>query len=291
MEVSRRREGGEGGPFEGGKMSLMSAMAMTGSMVPRAATGTQARTSRRAGARRGSVRTAVTAENPDFARATSVTATERAMMAQAKGYWPDPEYIAKVLPEFPEKGIASVDEARVLYSEGGYIIVDVRSKVEYEKDGNIIGSVNIPLINVKRTYNPSAPDPMNAYDLVQTRNPDFLEQVLAKAKGDKSKKMMIVCSDGTDRALQALTLLDEQGFDSIVGIKGGMKMWSAVWDPRLRRIRGQTVYSTVFNSAGDALGVFDTGAFTDKGFREDDLLESYSGCHRLEWIEYDESDE
>jgi len=288
-------------------MSLMSGVAVAGPVLPRAATGAQARTSRRAHrvgmcppaapaalrpaqARRGAVRTAVTAQDPDFARATSVTATERAMMARAKGFWPDPEYIAKVLPLFPEKGIASVDEARVLYSEGGYIIVDVRSKVEYEKDGKIVGSYNIPLINVKRTYDSSSEDKLNPYKLEQSRNTDFLKEVTNRVKGDKSAKIMVVCSDGTDRALQALTILDEAGFDSLVGIKGGMKMWSAVWDPRLRRIRGQTVYSTVFNSPGDALGVFDTGAFTDKGFREDEVLESYSGCHRLEWLEYEEDE-
>ena len=43
---------------------------------------------------------------------------------------------------------------QVLFSEDGYIYLDVRPALEYEEAGRVKGSVNIPIANAKRVWDP-----------------------------------------------------------------------------------------------------------------------------------------
>ena len=43
-----------------------------------------------------------------------------------------PEFIAEVTEAFPDKMIATAEEARVLFSELGYVFLDVRPEVELD---------------------------------------------------------------------------------------------------------------------------------------------------------------
>jgi len=215
-----------------------------------------------------------------------VTVDTTQSVTAAKGFWPDPEYIAKVLPKFPESPIASVDEARVLQMSGGYTILDVRSKMETDKDGVIPGSKFAPLIDVKRTYDAAT----GGYTYAQTRNEDFMKQVKKRVGGPETP-VLVLCDDGTDRAIQALELLDAEGYENIVGIKGGFQFWDAVWDPRGRRRRGQTVYTTNHESGGDAMGIHAAGNGFAPMDPTDETPPSFSGAHTIEWIEYEPEDE
>jgi len=221
---------------------------------------------------------------PRAAPGYSVDTTQS--VTAAKGHWPDPEYVAKVLPKFPESPIASVDEARCLQMSGGYTVLDVRSQMETDKDGIIPGSAFAPLINVKRMYDAAT----GGYTYAQTRNEDFMKQVRKRAGGPETK-LLVLCDDGTDRAIQALEILDSEGYESIVGIKGGYQFWNAVWDPRGRRRRGQTQYATINDADGDASGIHAAG----NGFKPmdptDDVPLSFSGAHTIEWIQYEEDEE
>ena len=43
---------------------------------------------------------------------------------------------------------------QVLFSEDGYTYLDVRPALEYEQAGRVKGSVNIPIVNAKRVWDP-----------------------------------------------------------------------------------------------------------------------------------------
>ena len=65
-------------------------------------------------------------------------------------------------------------------------------------------------------------------EVTQSANPKFLEQVKEKFP-DKESKLLIVCSDGRQRAIQVLMLLDAEGYTNIVGLKGGYIDWNFVF--------------------------------------------------------------
>jgi hypothetical protein len=48
--------------------------------------------------------------------------------------YPDPQLIESVKQEFPDKGVATIEEARTLYSLG-YTYVDVRPALEVDEVG------------------------------------------------------------------------------------------------------------------------------------------------------------
>lgn len=81
------------------------------SMTSRTLSNTAQMTSARAPARRASARAAVV----------------RVRAAQA--LWPDEEYIDFVASQFPEAGVATVEQARCLYDRG-YDLLDIRSAAE-----------------------------------------------------------------------------------------------------------------------------------------------------------------
>ena len=110
--------------------------------------------------------------------------------------------------------------------------MDVRSKAEYDDDGKVPNAVNIPLINTKRKWNLSV-QPAEMM-IEQTPNTDFVDQIKAKFP-DKKSKLLICCSDGKQRAIQVLMLLDAEGYTNIVGLKGGFIGWNVVFTTKLER--------------------------------------------------------
>ena len=112
--------------------------------------------------------------------------------------WPVPEFMAKTVEAFPEKAIANHEETRVLLDHG-YIWLDVRSKAEAEEE-RIVGSVNIPLINATKKFDSEVGDRVLKQG---KKNPDFMSQIEKKFK-NKEQKILVGCSDGRNRAIQAL---------------------------------------------------------------------------------------
>ena len=158
--------------------------------------------------------------------------------------------------------------------------MDIRSKSEYDEDGKIPNSVLIPLIDTTRKWNLETMERI----VTQTPNADFLKMV-QKAFPDKDTPLLISCSDGRGRAIQALMLLDEEGYTNIVGMKGGFNEWFEIFDNKLQR-RGTSVkYTTVYQADGDAMGVHSTGA----GFTSVDQMDiSLAKLDRTEWVDWAE---
>lgn len=179
--------------------------------------------------------------------------------------WPIPEFIAEVKQAFPEKMIATVEEARVLFSEDGYVYLDVRPTLECEEVGKVKGSVNIPLWNSRRVWDAQA----NAKVVHKEENPDFINQVRKKFPNPDTK-LLVACSDGSSYSLDALEALDEAGYTTLVGLKGGFYAWFRVFDNKLTRRRGDG-YTENFTHDGDGCGIHGTGA----GFARMDKVDAW----------------
>lgn len=62
---------------------------------------------------------------------------------------------------------------QVLFSEDGYTYLDVRPALEYEEAGRVKGSVNIPIVNAKRVWDPEQKKKV----IKKEDNDKFAEQV------------------------------------------------------------------------------------------------------------------
>eukprot|EP00245_Coleochaete_scutata_P005508 TRINITY_DN19132_c0_g1_i1.p1 TRINITY_DN19132_c0_g1~~TRINITY_DN19132_c0_g1_i1.p1 ORF type:complete len:272 (+),score=62.04 TRINITY_DN19132_c0_g1_i1:68-883(+) len=179
--------------------------------------------------------------------------------------WPDPEFIAEVLAEFPEKAIASVEEARVLYSEGGYTYLDVRSKLEIDEVGKIRNSVNIPMVKAWRVFSKEE----NKKVVKKEPNADFLSEIQKKFP-KKDAKLLIACSDGNAYSMDALIALDEAGYTNLVGLKGGYYAWNRIFDNKLGRRRSGE-YKEEYSHGAESAGIHASGA----GFERMDAIERW----------------
>lgn len=191
--------------------------------------------------------------------------------------WPNQPFCEQVRSEFPEKGIAHVEEARALFSTYGSIFLDIRSAYERENTGRCPGSMNIELIHNERKWDSAA----GAKIVKQEANKNFLSDV-AKKIPDKTTEILVVCSDGRDRAIQALELLDDNGYNNIVGIRGGFNKWFQTFDNKLTR-RREDGYKEDYSGIGEtACGIHGTGA----GFDRMDAVEKMPWQDDTEWMDW-----
>ena len=63
--------------------------------------------------------------------------------------------------------------AQVLFSSDGYTYLDVRPRLEYEEAGRVKGSVNIPIMNARRVWDPEQKKKV----IEREANENFSEQV------------------------------------------------------------------------------------------------------------------
>ncbi|CAL5229098.1 g12360 [Coccomyxa viridis] len=180
--------------------------------------------------------------------------------------WPYPKYVQEVRESFPEKAVANVEEARVLYSSEGYTYLDVRPKLENEEVGRVRNSVNIPMVNLRRVWDPEQKKKV----LQKEDNEHFIDQVL-KRFPDKDATILVACSNGKKYSLDALGALDEEGYTHIVGLKGGYNAWFRVFDNKLNRRRWGE-YAENYTHGADSCGIHASGA----GFERSDRIESWS---------------
>jgi rhodanese-related sulfurtransferase len=169
--------------------------------------------------------------------------------------FPNPEFIAKTLEDFPDAGVANVEQARALISDGGYVLLDVRSKLAYD-DGKVPGSIHVPYVIGKSRWDSETRS--RAYEYTDVENwIDNLKKVIP----DKETKIVVMCSTGTQNAIRALETLDENEYYNIVGLKGGYRAWNRVFDLKLaRRVYGEYAENW---SSGD--GDFQSGETTGCG--------------------------
>ncbi|KAF8055921.1 STR16 [Scenedesmus sp. PABB004] len=179
--------------------------------------------------------------------------------------WPDPEFIQHTLAAFPDDGVADAEQARCLYSNGGYTYLDVRSALEVEDVGKVKDSVNIPFVNARKVYDAET----RTKKVVKEDNPDFIRMV-EKRFPSKDAKLLIGCGNGTQYSISALEALDEAGYTNIVGLRGGYRAWFSVWDNKLGRRRSGE-YSEQYTHDGDSAGIHSSGA----GFEKMDPKEAW----------------
>ncbi|KAI8113939.1 hypothetical protein M9434_002067 [Picochlorum sp. BPE23] len=192
----------------------------------------------------------------------------RSQVMTSKAYlreYPDPEFIEEVKENFPEQPIANVEEARVLFSELGYKYLDVRPELELDAVGKVRDSINVPIVNAKWRYDPE--EQKKVVD--KSDNPDFVKMV-EKRIPDKSTPIMVGCSDGTTYSIDALIALEEAGYETLVGLKGGFYAWYRVFDNNLRR-RRTGEYAEQYTHDGDSCGIHSSGA----GFARVDSVEQW----------------
>ncbi|WIA20153.1 hypothetical protein OEZ86_013798 [Tetradesmus obliquus] len=176
------------------------------------------------------------------------------------------EFIELVLSEFPDKGVATVEEARALYSNGGYTYLDVRSQLEVEEVGKVKDAVNIPFMLVSRKYDPETRE----RKMVKEPNPDFVRQVEKRFPNKDAAKLLIACADGRQYSIDVLEALDEAGYSNLVGLRGGYYAWFKTFDNKLARRRfGE--YAENYSHDGDSGGIHASGA----GFEKMDPAEAW----------------
>lgn len=148
---------------------------------------------------------------------------------------PNQDFIDQVIRAFPEDAVANPDEARVLYSHGGYTILDIRSEVEVDKYGKIPVSrapeggkaVCVPFQLSRKWFE------NGAVQVETSANPDFISEVQGRFAPDA--KLIVMDFDGQDNALDALDMLFDNGYEEIVGLQGGYRNWFRTWDNKLKR--------------------------------------------------------
>merc|ERR1719276_528417 len=125
----------------------------------------------------------------------------------------------------------------ILVVAGGYKILDVRADSEIDFVGNyprdqINGSkfVVASIVNATRKYDSEKGE--KVYQ--QSVNADFKAQV-EKLFPDKEAKVIVACSDGRNRTLQALETMDEMGYVNICGLRGGYNLWNRHGMPSFAR--------------------------------------------------------
>lgn len=172
--------------------------------------------------------------------------------------WPNKLFVAETLEAFPDAAVADVEQARALFSDGGYTYLDVRPALENEEIGKIKGSVNIPIVNSVRKYDPEQGKKVTT----KSPNDDFIKQV-EKRFPNKDTKLLVGCSNGTQYSFDALEALDEAGYENIVGLKGGYYAWFSVFDNKLGRRRSGE-YAETYTHGGDSCGIHSSGAGFDR---------------------------
>lgn len=179
--------------------------------------------------------------------------------------FPHPELDRICREEFPDKGIANVEEARTLYDQG-WAFLDVRPDLEVELVGKFKGAVNVGIMHMTKKYNHEK----NEKEYPKSENPKFVEQVKKKFP-NLDTKIMVACSDGTQYSMDALIALEEAGYTNLVGIKGGYYRWFRTFDNNLRRRRGDGYTEDYTKEGGDSCGIHSSGA----GFERMDKIEDW----------------
>eukprot|EP00355_Strombidium_rassoulzadegani_P009541 CAMPEP_0168614284 /NCGR_PEP_ID=MMETSP0449_2-20121227/3893_1 /TAXON_ID=1082188 /ORGANISM="Strombidium rassoulzadegani, Strain ras09" /LENGTH=257 /DNA_ID=CAMNT_0008654955 /DNA_START=87 /DNA_END=860 /DNA_ORIENTATION=- len=178
--------------------------------------------------------------------------------------WPNKEFVKETLEQFPDAGVADVEQALVLYKEAGYVWLDIRSD-RLRDVGAVRNSIHVPFSFDKKRF----VDGKMEVDV--TINDNWLEQ-LHKKIPNKETCIMVADMDGRTHAIDALEMMFDDGYENIVGIKGGFKTWFRTFDYNLRRrVFGE--YAENFSTydrlgSGDSCGIHSSGA----GFKNQDRL-------------------
>lgn len=155
----------------------------------------------------------------------------------------------------------------MLFSDLGYKFLDVRPELELDAVGKVKGSINVPIMKAKWRYDTEKKE--KVVDKEEIPEEEFVKAV-EKRIPDKSTPILVCCSDGTTYSIDALCALEEAGYETLVGLKGGFYSWYRVWDANLRR-RRTGEYAEQYTHDGDSCGIHSSGA----GFDRVDSIEAW----------------
>jgi len=178
----------------------------------------------------------------------------RATTPRAIPQYGDPVFDAVTREAFDagDAFVADAEEARVLW-DCGWDFLDVRDDAEAAFFGSIpnpppgtIGGHNevvvvsgrekvrrVPLVRAKGYRYDSS---VNAKVFVDPAvDDDFVAEVEKEFPDKKKASIVVVCSDGRQRAVAALEMLEEAGYERLVLLQGGFNLYNRGWDGRLKR--------------------------------------------------------
>jgi len=104
-------------------------------------------------------------------------------------------------------------DARAEIDSGDAVLVDVREPDRFER-GHLEGAVNVS----------SGESARDAHDSAYV-------DAIAKAGGDTGKRLILYCGEGNRSARTADALRNEHGFENVVSIVGGVKLWNDLGYP------------------------------------------------------------
>ena len=181
----------------------------------------------------------------------ALPATERIAMVPEYG---DPNFDKGVIGMFDsgEEFVADVEQARVLWDHG-WDVLDVRDEHEIDFFGDFPNPPQGTIGGCFETIVVSGPHKVRVIPMVtstgyrfdsaaggkvfanKTRNAGFKEAIAAAFPNKDEAKIMVSCSDGRQRAVAALEVLEEMGYKNLVLLQGGFNLYNRHWTKKLGR--------------------------------------------------------
>ena len=106
-------------------------------------------------------------------------------------------------------------------------------RFELDATGKVKGCINVPFMNAKYRFDTEKRE--KVLEKTEIPEEEFIAAV-EKRIPDKSTPILVCCSDGTAYSMDALGALDDAGYETLVGLKGGFYAWYRVWDANLRSV-------------------------------------------------------
>jgi rhodanese-related sulfurtransferase len=185
------------------------------------------------------------------------------------------QYGDKVFDEETKKGfnsgelyVANFEQGRVLWDDG-WVFLDIRNDQEREFFGKLPNPPKGTIGGVSEVVVVSGPECVANIPLVtstgyrfdataggkvfqnQHKNENFIAEVEKMFPDKKAAKIVVVCSDGRQRAVHALDMLDEAGYEKLVLLKGGFNLYNRGWDGKLKRRMPHGEFCSDYGKPGD----------------------------------------
>ena len=185
------------------------------------------------------------------------------------------QYGDKVFDEETRKGfnsgelyVANFEQGRVLWDDG-WVFLDIRNDQEREFFGKLPHPPKGTIGGVSEVVVVSGPECEADIPLVtstgyrfdsaaggkvfqnQRVNENFLSEVEKRFPDKKAAKIVVVCSDGRQRSVHALDMLDEAGYEKLVLLKGGFNLYNRGWDGKLKRRMPHGEFCSDYGKPGD----------------------------------------
>ena len=98
-------------------------------------------------------------------------------------------------------------DARERIEAGGVVVIDTRDAERFEK-GHVEGAVSIP-----------------SGESARDAHADEYAQAVEEAAGGRERPLILFCGEGNRSARTADALRNEHGFENVVSVVGGLKLW------------------------------------------------------------------